>query len=214
MIDNVRLWESVTRTAKSGTSGYQSADDFNYALASVQTSVMSILAPLYSVTRAAKDLLAPFLTDSTGSTNAQGVYTKPSDYFQIASAMVGSHPAYPVEVNELAMLQYLPSRRPDASANRYAFYEEDDNFVFLPAQTATVSIKYIRKPDEAEIILTASSTADSDYLTPTSTNNLEWPERAFNLFYYMMLQRFGIESKEQILLEFSNLGIQTEAANL
>lgn len=210
MIETVRLYRDLVNTAKVGTAGYIREVEFNDALESVQTSILSLLAPLYAGQRSVKDLLAPFIETASGS----GTISKPSDYFQVAEITVDGFPARSTDVNEVASLQFLPSRRPDADRNIYAYYETNDAFNILPGTVASSNMTYIRKPDEASIILTPSITGGSDYLTPTSTSNIEWPERAYNLMFYMMLDRFGLSQKELLFMEFSKLGIQMEAGKI
>lgn len=214
MIGIVRLWETIMQTAKKGTAGYQDEDEFNRDIAAVQTELMGVLAPWYAKSLAVKELLAPFVEPYSASTSATGVLTKPADYFQIASASVDGYPATQIDVNEVYMLQFVPSRRPSSSENRYSYYLSEDEVKFLPAETLSAAIVYLRQPDEASIALTPTSTADSDYLTPTSVDDLEWPERAFNLIYYMMLMRLGIEAKESLLAEFASMGLKSETIKI
>lgn len=214
MISIVRLWETIMQTAKKGTAGYQDEDEFNRDIAAVQTELMGVLAPWYAKSLAVKELLAPFVEPYSASTSSSGVLTKPADYFQIASASVGGYPATQIDVNEVHMLQFVPSRRPSSSENRYSYYLSEDEIKFLPAEALSAAIVYLRQPDEASIALTPTSTADSDYLTPTSVDDLEWPERAFNLIYYMMLMRLGIEAKESLLAEFASMGLKSETIKI
>lgn len=212
MIGVVRLWETVMQTAKKGTAGYQDEDEFNRDLAAVQTELMGVLAPLYASSRAVKDLLAPFIVTFSGNTSVAGLLAKPDDYFQVANISISGHPATPVDVNEAPMLNYIPSRTPSVANNIYAYYEVNDDFTVLPQGTALPAVlTYIRHPEEASIVLTPVSDENGDYLTPTAGDDLEWPERAFNFIYYMMLQKLGLEAKEQLLIEYSNLGLRSES---
>lgn len=215
MIDIVRLYETIAQRAKTGTSGYQSKDEFNRDIASVQTSLMGLLCPLYDSSQAVRDLLSPFVEPLALTTNATGVVAKPSDYFQMAALSISGFPVNLVAANERFMLQFVPSRRPSAGENRYFYYLESDNINVLPSDSAFSLVgTYIREPDEASIDFTVTSTDDDDYIEVTSVDDLEWPERAFNLFVCMMLQNLGLEQKEQLLLEFSNLGISMEINKL
>lgn len=210
MIQTVRLYTDIVNTTKSGTAGFQRAEEFNDALESVQVGLMSLLAPLYASERSVKDLLAPFLETTSGTSTI----AKPSGYFQVAEITVDGFPAKSVDVNEVSSLQYLPSRRPDEDRNIYSYYEINDEFNVLPSTVASSDMIYIRKPAVSTIVLTASSDANGDYLVPTSSSDLEWPERAYNLIFYMMLERFGVSQREPLFMEFSKLGIQMEAGKL
>lgn len=210
MIETVRLYRDLVNTAKVGTSGFIREVEFNDALAAVQSSMIGTFAPLFANNRSVRDILAPFIKTSPVS---GGVVAKPSDYEQLIGINVGDHPARLADLNEEAAMQSLPSRRPDSANGVYYYIESDDSFRILPS-AGSADFSYIRTPGEALITLTASSTEDSDYLTPTSNQNLEWPERAYNIIFYMMMERFGISQKEALLMEYANLGIRMEAEKL
>lgn len=214
MISVVRLWNTLMQSAKTGTAGYQTADEFNRDLASVQTSLMSLLASSYAKSLGVKELLSPFVKPYTANTSSAGVLTRPADYFQIADASVAGYPASQIEVNERAMLRFVPSRRPSVANNIYAYYLEDDNIQFMPEETLAVDMIYIRVPDEAELALTPVSEANRDYVVPTAVSELEWGERAFNIILCMMLQKLGLELKEQLQLEYSSIGLQSEISKI
>lgn len=215
MISIVRLYETIAQRAKTGTSGYQSKDEFNRDIASVQTALMGLLCPLYDSSQAVRDLLSPFVEPLSVTTSATGVAAKPDDYFQMAALSISGYPVKLVAANERFMLQFVPSRRPSAADNRYFYYIESDSINVLPATSAFPLVgTYIREPEEASIDFTVTSTDEDDYIEVTSVDDLEWPERAFNILVYMMLQNLGLEMKEQILSEFSNLGISMEINKL
>lgn len=210
MIETVRLYRDLVNTAKVGTSGFIREVEFNDALAAVQSSMIGTFAPLFANNRSVRDILAPFIKTSPVS---GGVVAKPSDYEQLIGINVGDHPARLADLNEEAAMQSLPSRRPDSTNGVYYYIEAEDSFRILPS-AGSADFSYIRTPGEALITLTATSTADSDYLTPTSSQNLEWPERAYNIIFYMMMERFGISQKEALLMEYANLGVRMEAEKL
>lgn len=212
MIDPVRLYRDLVNTAKIGTSGYLRESEVNDALSFVQTSLMGTLAPLYAVNRSVKDLLAPFVESTTLSAPA---LSKPSDYFQLISINIGGTPVRSLPLNSKTTVNDIPSRRPSSAAGILYYVEENDNFQIIPSGVGgSAEFLYLRHPETVEITLTPSSTDDSDYLTPSSTDDLEWPERAYNIIFYMMLDKMGVAQKEAILMEYSNLGIQQEAAKL
>lgn len=214
MILTVDVWEGVSRLAKSGTAGYQDEEEFNSDLNAVQIALMSMLAPMYSTDQVIKDILGPFIEPLTGTSSATGVLAKPSDYFQLATVAISGYPAFSIDVSEIQMLQFIPSRRPSATDNRYYYFMQSDSINLLPSAVHTVTGTYIRQPDEASIILTPVSEDDRDYVTPTSTDNLEWPQRVFNIIVYMMLLKLGLSFEKQLIMEFAQLGINTELLNI
>lgn len=202
MIGIVRLWEELMQSAKTGTSGYQSEEEFNRDVNTVQRpTLMGILAPYYESNQTVADILAPFVEEVALST------TKPADYFRFISATNNGEPCIPINANQATMYSSSSVRSPAASGNTYYYFQED-GIVFLSNGATSGTMKYLRYPEEAEITLTPTSTADSDYLTPTSVDDLEWPEQAYNLILYFMMQKLGLEMKEPLLAEFANLGIQ------
>lgn len=214
MISIVRLWEYVMQAATAGTSGYQDQSEFNNDIQSVQTDLITSLAPMYSRDVSVQELIAPFVIPDVLVTDGSGFVAKPVDLVQLVSVSIGDYPVWPRHPNEIAVSNYIPSRRPSVAENRYFYTLVDKGINLLPAQVHSLDTVYIRYPLPASIILTAVSTDDSDYLTPTVGADLEWPERAFNLIAYMMMERLGLEMKESLLLEYSKLGLQTEAGKL
>lgn len=213
MISVVDLWEAVSNLGKYGTAGYQDQDQFNMDLKASQYSLMSSLAPLNSINQTAKDLLSPFIVPFSGTTDAQGVIAKPSDYYQMDSLITNGFPVFPIETNELSLLRFIPSRRPSSVDDRYYFYMRNDSINVEPKSTHILEGTYIREPAESKILLTAVSTNDSDYVTPTADGDLEWNSRVFNILVYMMLFRMGFEFEKQLAMEFSQIGVQVEMSN-
>lgn len=213
-MDIVRVYETVAQRAKTGTSGYQTEDEFNRDINSVQTELMSIVTPLYDISPAVREILGPFVVPLAGNTDASGMISKPSDYFQIDSLSISGYPVKKISTNERFMLRYVPSRSPSSADGRFFYFLENDEINILPAEAHSVIGTYIRQPNEAEIDFTVTSTDDDDYIVPVSVTDLEWPERAFNLIVALMLQKLGLEQKENLLIEFSNIGISMEMQKL
>lgn len=206
MIGVVRLWNTVNQMAKTETSGYQTQDEFNRDLASVQTALLSVLAPFYSQNQAIQDILSPFIKSTALSS------TKPTDYFRFVSGIDRGYPMIPINVNQVGYMQSSPIRKP--TAKRTYYYFEDKQTKFLASGTPAGTMTYIRYPLAAKIVLTPVSGADNDYVTPTADGDLEWNEDAFNFFLYMMLEKLGVETKDTLSIQFSSLGIQKELANI
>lgn len=202
----IQLYETVSQTAKTGTSGYQSMAEFNNSLSLCQKELLGLLSPYYAKNIHVQDLLAPFIEVSANSTS------KPADYHQFVSATVNGHAAYPLRPNQLSLYSTSPIRKPTATLSYYCFVENGIEWLTLTGISGDMT--YIRQPNEASIILTPTSTEDDDYLTPTVGDELEWPERAFPFLFYMMLQKLGVEMKDALIQEFSQIGLQVEATKI
>lgn len=213
MIEIVRLYNTVQQLAKTGTSGYQNQDEFNNDVEAVQDDLMS-LSFIDSASQSLKDIFDPFSVSADLTTDVLEMINKPSDYYRGRTAQINGYPCYPISVNEKDIWNTSPIRKPSVATNIYVYYQEDDKIKFLPAQTLNVEFSYLRKPNPAIIVLTASSDAEGDYLTASSGGDLEWNSNVFNLFVYKMLERLGMEMKESLSMEYANLGIQKEIAKI
>lgn len=203
MIDIVRLWETVNQLAKTETSGYQNQDEFNRDVHSVQYDIMGYSSQ-DSSSQSWIDIYLPFSKSTNVVINSQGVGVLPTDYYRGRTGSIGTNPCYPKSINEKDLHISSPIR------NQVAIYWVEDGALNFNKTLETCRFSYLRKPAEASIILTPVDDEDDDYLVPSVGTNLEWTEHVFNLFVYKMLDRLGVEMKEQISREYANLGIQTE----
>lgn len=209
-----RLVESVLQTARSQTSGYQDDDEINRNIAMVESELMETLAPLYSTNQKVQDLLAPFVTrPSTDSTVAAGVLTKPSDYVQFVNMTISGKPVYERNVNEIDIINTSPTRKPTATGPYY-FYFVNNSVNVLPATISSARITYIRKPIAGQIAYDYVEEEDNDYAIISVVREIEWPDRAFNLLYYLLLEKYGVENQEMLAMEYSQLGINKEISKV
>lgn len=212
----VALWKQVQTTAKSMTSGYQSQDEFNSDLATVQLRIANILCDNYQLSQKVEDALYGMIVTQTGNTNSTGVVPKPNDYFRLMAAWVNIDgkkiPANKIQSNEISVYETSYVRKPSITTTKDpAYYYLDNKIQMMPETQMNVTLIYCKTPPAASIVLTQVSDADSDYVTPTVGTELQWSEVLFNLFVYMMLEMLGIEQRENILYEYSQLGIPKEA---
>lgn len=204
MIDIVSFWETVQQSAKTGTSGYQSKDEFNRDLHIVQLSAFGTLSPFYSKNQQVQDLLSYFV-------KTVPIGARPGDYGHFVSATVNGKASHPINVNQKDIILSSSIRKPTKENKLCYHYFEENNVHFLLDGTVGGTMTYLSVPKQAEIDLQEFSDEDSDYVTPISVSDLEWPQTAYNLLLYLMLERTGLERKEQILMEYSQLGIQRES---
>lgn len=204
----IRLWETLMQSSKVGTAGYQSEEEFNRDLASVQTAAMSILCPRYASNTYVQMLLAPFVISETVST------TKPDDCFYFLGATINNITSYPITPVQASLYNSSPIRKPSAKNPSAYHYIVNDDIVYIHEGALAGTMQYIRTPGEASIVLTPVSEDDRDYLTPTVGTELEWPESAFNLLLALMQQKLGIELKEDILTTVGAQSAQQEIQNV
>lgn len=209
-----RLIESVMQTARFSTAGYQKDVEINRNLAMVENDLMETLAPLSEENQKVRDLLGPFITPPSTLPVSIGVVDLPDDYVQVVDSTYNKKPIYKRNVNEISILETSPVRRPTLDKGPYYCFFAGNGMRVLPAELPTVDMIYIRKPVPGEIEFEVVSTDESDYVTISVVRETEWPERAFNLLYYLMLEKYGVEKTDQLAMEYSQLGINKEVSKI
>lgn len=208
MISVVRLWETLMQSSKNGTNGYQTASEFNRDLSSVQTSLLGLLCPQYAMNTYVQELLTPFLKSVTVST------TRPAECAYFLGATINDIASFPITPLQAPIYESSPIRKPSATNLTAYHYLINGGITYIYDGTLAGTMQYIRYPLASTIVLTPVSDANRDYVVPTAGVELEWNENAFNFILYMMMQKLGLEMKENLILEYSNAGIQMEVAKV
>jgi len=215
MISVVSLWKQIQTTAKSGTSGYQSQDEFNSDLATVQLRIANVLCDNYHISEKIEDALFGLIKSNTADTDTNGVFVMPTDYFRLIDLWYNLNgvptPANKISSNQISSYTTSYIRKPDLTKDSLGYYFMDSTLQVLPKTQVNATLVYCQKPPAASITLTAASDSNSDYLTPTAGADLIWSPVVYNLFVYMMLEMLGIEMRDNILYEYATLGIPKEA---
>lgn len=205
-----RLVESFMQTSRSSTSGYQSKDDINRNIAMISNELMETFAPLYSINGKVQDILQPFVKPQPNAAVTLGLLSKPTDYVQYISSTFKDSPVYPRNLNEIDIINTSPVRKPTLEKGPYFVTFVGNDIKYHPKEINAVDLMYIRKPSAGSINFDIVSTEDSDYINIVVVQETEWPERAFNLFYYHLLEKYGFEQSSQLAAEYSQLGINRE----
>lgn len=203
------LIESVQQATRSSTSGYQDQDDINRNLEAVDKEITETLFPLYAINGKVQDLVQNFVKKSTGAV-VSGELAKPDDYVQHISSSYEGKPMYPRNINEIDIIRTSPIRNPKLESGPYFIYFESTKIKYLPEDISSVDLVYLRRPKAGKIKETYVSDADRDYVTTDVVKEIEWDDRAFNLFYYHMMEKYGFEQNDQLSIEYSQLGINRE----
>lgn len=219
MIAQQALWDRVKTLTKTGTSGYFTQDEWNSNIYSVQYAILSLLCDNYENNQKVSDALSRHIKVQTGTTQVSGklfatdLETNLADYYRgLALNYVSStdeYPSYKVTVNAKSMTLTSAIRKPNLTKFRTVWCMEGDNIQMYPKQALGYSLIYCKKPLEAKIAFTTAEDEDNDYLVidDAETIDIDFPEGLFNLFVYYMLESAGIEMKDQLQQEFSQLGI-------
>lgn len=221
MISVEKLYNRLNTLTTTGTSGYFSEDDFNSNLYSVQYAILALLCDNYENNQKVTDSLINHTKEYTGVTLGGGVMFADSveeiieDYYRTLAVnyvvVDVIYPSIKINVNEKGMYLTSQIRKPNLVKGRTLFYFTDRVPKMLPAEAGLdYNLIYACKPTEAKIAFTTQSDDNNDYLVIDSANtvDIDFPEGLFNLFTYYMLESIGIEQKEQLMQEYSQLGIE------
>lgn len=219
MISVVKLYNRQNELIKSGTSGYSDQDEFNNRLYTVQNEIIELLCDNYERNQKVKEALSNHVV-SDEFTIAGNSFSKPDDYLRGFDLWLKRtdgtiFPATEININEVSMYSTSFVRKPSLEREQAYYYLRGDSYYTLPSLDGIeAELVYCKRPDEALIELTISSNQFGDYIVPTAIEDLDWPEQLFNLFLYSMLEKIGVENKEQLYREYGLLGIQVETEKI
>lgn len=201
------------QTARSSTSGYQDEAEINRNIAMVENDLMDTICPLYEENQKVRDLLNPFITLPSTTTVTNGIVSFPPDYVRIVDSSYDGRPVYKRNVNEISIIKTSPTRKPTLDNGPYYCYFAGDSMRVLP-EIEEIDLIYIRRPEPGEIEFNIVESADRDYIEIDVVREIEWPESAFNILYYLLLEKYGVEMRSQISMEYSQLGVNKEISKL
>jgi len=213
----VNLWYRMMGLAKAGTSGMDDAASFNGKIDSVQKSLAELLIEVAEENQKVSDALS-WLKKTSGNltTASDGSITFPSDYLHIDSlSFVAGGKKYPgikLRTSEIDMSATSPIRGSNATApNENNYYFMAGTLYVSPEVAAiVVNMRYYKQVPAATIVLTPTSDSNGDYVIPTVGTDLGWPVQMFNLLLYMVLEQYGVEVKENMLIQYAEMGITKE----
>lgn len=220
MISTKLLYERLGILTKSGTSGYFTQEDFNSNLYSVTYAILATLCDNYEKNQKVTDYLVNHITLYSSTTEANGFLFDSSitetleDYYRTLSVHYkGSTQTYSSQkstIGELGMYLSSPIRRPNKTKGQTIYCFVDGNIKMYPNEATDFDLYYCRKPVVGELVLEDVSDEENDYTVVDEVNtvDIDFPEGLFNLFVYFMLESMGIEQKENLAMEFSQLGIE------
>jgi len=210
----VDLYNRVSQLTKTGTAGYVDQDEFNSIIEAKQLSLIEALIEVEGDNEKAADLIVWLKKVATGTTDANGNITFPTDYLHTdsMSIVVGSelYPMTKIDTDQVEMLRTSPILFPDLANNEVSWYLENGKMISFPEVPLNYRMRYFAIPPQALIVLTETGDGGGDYLTPSVGTELGWPKSAYNLLVYMVLMDYGIELKQQEIFELAQYGITVE----
>lgn len=225
MIAVLDLWNRVNQYAQKFQSGQTVVDTFNGALAEVQAEIYNDLSPFYQENEKVRGLLNVWVK-VVNATFTAGSYTSGDAQFDRVVSMAitdGNTPPVmlyeinPITEGELVYANRIPQRKPDPSKKRVYYFM--DGPLIIKAAPNTVALPfimyYLTYPTLAKIAFTYSVVSDEYVMAYDSGNstNLAWTTDAFNIILYKMLEKYGEETRDQWISEYSRLGISKPILN-
>lgn len=147
--------------------------------------------------------LSPFLTTVAFTSNASGLFAKPTSYCQPERIVSDELEYTPILQSEVRDAQ-KSSLRPIAKAPRY--YEVGSNIQLLPAASVTGEITYLKSPSTPQIGYTLNSDNEPVYSAGTSVQ-LEFSDSYWMDIIHIALGYIGVSLSDADVAALA--GVQT-----
>lgn len=230
MISVQDLYLSVGDYGAKFMSGTSIQDTFNRNMKQVQLEIMTELAPYYQKNEFVRNLLEGWVRRYYDVSDQYGVALPPGretvieetgeTFFRPLALGVTDangvilHEMNSVAENEIFMSIRVPQRAPSLTKKRVYYLNYDNRFQFYPSEAIPYILFYLIYPLDANIAFLYTTDAqtgeDIQTIDTDSTVDLSWDESASNLFLFKMLEKYGFQNREQIVLEYGKLGVQFE----
>jgi len=223
MISVKYIWDRLAAFAAKYQSGTDNVAYFNSALTEVQLEIFSDFSPIYDESEKVKGLLDFWVKPQSGTSNPDGSVGIGSPSEIVMRPLAVGYTASPSQIlfgipaiseSELMSVARIPQRAPNvAKKNVYYRFNSPSTANFYPQQTTPYSLFYLIYPSPANIAFTFSQTANEDIMTydPANSTDLAWPQAATNLILYKMLEKYGVNIRENLLMEYAKYGITQTA---
>jgi hypothetical protein len=220
------LWKRYIDYAKKYQLQVDTVDDFNTKIAEIQIEAITILAPYYQFNEKVRGLIEPWIRRIYDISDQNGQILRPErvgtlepvteEYYRLLSIGVidvNGNILYnidPIVENELMLCMRIPQRKPDLTKMRAYYIQYDEVIQLYPQTEISYILFYLIYPVEAKLSFTYS-VVNGEYLQtydPVNTVDLSWDKNASNILLYMLLEKYGISSRDELLLEYGKLGIK------
>lgn len=220
------FWQRLINYAAKYQLQAPSVDEFNSNLDEVQKEAMNILAPHYQANEKVRSLLKPWVRQTLDTSDQNGYVSQPQrvaaeepvteEFYRILSMGVtdgngnilyGISPAMEAEIVEM---QRIPQRKPDLTKKRAYYISYDQIIQLYPSTGIPYLMFYLVEPTEAILAFTYSI-VDGEYIqTYDAVNSVDlyWDDSAANLLLYLLLEKYGISSRDDLLQQYADMGIK------
>lgn len=215
MVDNYFVYNRIRDLSKTGTSGYQSLEQYNGDAKQVTNELARVLSNNYEDNGAVADALVHLLkTVNNAVVSGGGAVTLPEDYLHLDSmgtVIAGEKvPFNKIMRKEVDTIMSSGVRKFNVAKKNLGYYKDAGGIQLLPEQSFPLIFRYIRKPADPVLSLVLADDGDYEIIDPNpiNTKNFEFGDSVTDLIIYMMLEKLGVQMKEQIVTEYANIGIQ------
>lgn len=215
------LWQSYIGYAKKYQLQVDSVADFNLKVAEVQMEIATILSPHYQENEMVRSYLGPWVRTLTGVTPSTGIISRPqvnseTFYRPLALALTDASGNIisnidSVDEDELMVIWRIPQRQPSIAANRLYYTQIGQTIQIQPAAAVNYLLYYLVYPTPASVSFT-QSVVNGEYVQTHNAGSdvdLGWDPNASNLLLYLLLSKYGVSSRDNLIAEYGKLGIQT-----
>lgn len=210
MIDIREVYQFVTQTKRSGTSGYDSDEDWNANLKSTEIEIYRTLVPMYAKDDRIQKALNPFVKTQDYPNIYNGTISLPSDFNKYIDTSFGDGDkmVYPRNLNEKSRILSSPIDNPSITSDEYFCFFKGSTIEYLPKEVDSCSLVYLREPIPASVEFELKEEDDEDYIRLKVIRNSEYPNELFNLYCAILLEKFGYQNRETVAVEYGRLGIE------
>lgn len=209
-----------------------SVDQFNSTVQEVQLELMTILGDNYQANEKTRSLLSPWIrriydvSDQNGQLlqpQRVGVEEETTETFYRLVAMgvtdgsgnllYGIQPAMEAEIVEM---QRIPQRQPNLAKSRVYYINYNGVIQLYPSQTIPYILWYLVYPTPGILAFTYT-VVNGEYVQtydPLNSVDLFWDDNASNLLLYMLLEKYGVSTRDDLLSEFGKIGITVNLSKL
>lgn len=220
------LWKRYLDYSKKYQLQVDTVDDFNTKIAELQLEAITLLGSHYQANEKVRSLLAPWIRRIYDTSDQNGQLLQPQrvgveeetteTFYRLVGMGVtdgngkllyGISPAMEAEIVEFMR---IPQRKPDLTKLRAYYINYDDVIQLYPEQEIPYILWYLIYPTAAQLAFTYEL-VEGEYVQtydPENSVDLYWDKNASNLLLYMLLEKYGISSRDDLLAEFGKLGIQ------
>ncbi|WP_418360167.1 hypothetical protein [Sphingobacterium detergens] len=214
MISVLTIWNRVKDYAKKDQGGRDTVSDFNGKVNDAQQEAHDVLLPFMETNDRVKEIFQPFIETFEGETDSIGLIVRPTNIAKFLSMEVNGIECYPVEYNEIVVIKRIPQRKPSLEKQMTYYLQMGKKIQYYPEEKVKYKGVYISKVTPAKLVMDYAEVSGEIVQTVSerSTVNLTWDENAYNLILSLVLEKYGISTREMVLAEYGKMGVQTAIA--